>query len=72
MIIGAHSILYSKKSDLDRAFLQDVLGLPHVDADAAGLFSDCPLRKSRCIPDDNGGTRKFFHRQGHAGIPLPK
>jgi len=28
MIIGAHSIIYSKSPELDRAFLRDVLELP--------------------------------------------
>lgn len=32
MIIGAHSIIYSKDADRDRAFLRDALGLPSFDA----------------------------------------
>ena len=32
MIIGAHSIIYSKNPEADRAFLRDVLKLPNVDA----------------------------------------
>ena len=36
MIIGAHSIVYSKMPDADRAFLRDVLGFPSVDAGTAG------------------------------------
>jgi hypothetical protein len=31
MIIGAHSIIYSKNAEADRAFLRDVLKLSHVD-----------------------------------------
>ncbi len=31
MITGAHSIIYSRNPDADRAFLRDVLGLPNVD-----------------------------------------
>ena len=31
MISGAHSIIYSTDAEADRAFLRDVLGLPHVD-----------------------------------------
>jgi hypothetical protein len=31
MITGAHSIIYSANPDADRAFLRDVIGLPHVD-----------------------------------------
>jgi hypothetical protein len=40
MIIGAHSIIYSKNSEADRAFLKDVLGFPYVDA-GDGSFSGC-------------------------------
>jgi len=32
VILGAHSIIYSKDPESDRAFLRDVLGFPHVDA----------------------------------------
>lgn len=31
MIIGAHSIIYRKDADADRAFLWDVLKFPNVD-----------------------------------------
>ena len=31
MITGAHSIVYSKNPEADRAFLRDVLELTHVD-----------------------------------------
>lgn len=31
MIIGAHSIIYSKDAEADRAFLRDVIGFPDVD-----------------------------------------
>jgi hypothetical protein len=36
MINGAHSVIYSTDPDADRAFLQDVVELPHVDGGAAG------------------------------------
>jgi len=32
MITGAYSITYAADPEADRAFLRDVLGLPHVDA----------------------------------------
>ena len=38
MIIGAHSIIYSKSPELDRAFLRDVLKLPHVDLGGGWLI----------------------------------
>ena len=31
MIIGSHSIIYSKDPDADRAFVRDVLQLPNID-----------------------------------------
>ena len=36
MIIGAHSIIYSKRPEADRAFLRDVLKLTNVDVGAPG------------------------------------
>ena len=33
MINGAHILLYTSDADADRAFLRDVLGLAHVDAE---------------------------------------
>jgi hypothetical protein len=44
MIRGAHVILYS--SDSDRAFLQDVLDLPHVDAGGGWLILPPRVRPS--------------------------
>ncbi|HTQ04151.1 MAG TPA: hypothetical protein VMI54_09845 [Polyangiaceae bacterium] len=42
MINGAHVILYSKKPDADRAFLQRTLGLSHVDAGGGWLIFALP------------------------------
>ena len=42
MIIGAHSIIYSKDPDADRALLRDVLGLPHVDVGDGWLIFGLP------------------------------
>jgi hypothetical protein len=38
MITGAHSIIYSKDADADRAFLREVLRLPHVDVGGGWLI----------------------------------
>jgi hypothetical protein len=54
MIIGAHSIIYSTNPDADRAFLRDVLKLPHVISKEkglsfVGLFSSAAaVRVRRC------------------------
>lgn len=42
MIIGAHAIVYSKDSEADRRFFQDVLGLSHVDAGGGWLIFGLP------------------------------
>ena len=42
MIIGAHSIIYSKNAEADRDFLKDVLKLPHVDAGHGWLIFGLP------------------------------
>jgi hypothetical protein len=42
MITGAHSIIYSKDADADRAFLREVLRLPHADAGGGWLIFGLP------------------------------
>ncbi|MEU6559687.1 VOC family protein [Nocardia nova] len=42
MIIGAHTIMYAADADRARAFLRDVLGLPHIDAGQGWLIFRSP------------------------------
>lgn len=49
---GAHAILYSKDADADRAFLRDVLGLPHVDAGHGWLIFALPPSEVAVHPGD--------------------
>jgi len=42
MITGAHAILYSTNPEADRAFLREVLGLPHVDVGGGWLIFGLP------------------------------
>jgi hypothetical protein len=42
MITGAHSIIYSRNPEADRAFLRDVLKLPLVDASDGWLIFGLP------------------------------
>ena len=42
MITGAHTIIYSRNADADRAFLKDVLGFPHVDVGHGWLIFGLP------------------------------
>ena len=45
MIIGAHTIIYSKKPETDRAFLRDVLKFPNVNVGEGWLILDCLHRR---------------------------
>jgi hypothetical protein len=47
MIIGSHVIVYSRDEAADRAFLRDVLKLPHVDAGGGRLIFG--LRRRRWL-----------------------
>lgn len=42
MIIGAHTVIYSRDSQADRAFLRDVLGFTNVDAGNGHLIFKLP------------------------------
>jgi predicted enzyme related to lactoylglutathione lyase len=42
MITGVHAIIYAERAEATRAFLRDVLGLSHVDADHGWLIFKLP------------------------------
>ena len=51
MITGAHTIIYSRNADADRAFLKDVLGFPHVDVGGGWLIFGLPPSEVAVHPD---------------------
>ena len=60
MIRGAHVILYSTDADADRAVLQDVLGLPHVDAGGGWLILQLPPAEVAVHPAETGGAGELY------------
>lgn len=61
MISGAHAILYSTDPESDRAFLKDVLGLPHVDAGHGWLIFGLPPSEIAVHPaGENGGHELYL------------
>jgi hypothetical protein len=60
MIVGAHSIINSKKPELDKAFLRDVLGLPNVDAGHGWLIFGLPPSEIAVHPAEESGTHEMF------------
>jgi hypothetical protein len=60
MIIGAHSIIYSKSPTADRAFLRDVLGFPSVDAGEGWLIFGLPPAEVAVHPSDKNDVHELY------------
>jgi hypothetical protein len=60
MIIGAHSIIFSKNPEADRAFLRDVLHLPKVDAGEGWLIFGLPPAEVAVHPYKRNNVHKFY------------
>ena len=60
MITGAHSIIYSKNPDADRAFLRDVLKLTNVDVGHGWLIFGLPPAEVAVHPSDENGRQEFY------------
>ena len=60
MIVGAHSIIYSRDADRDRAFLRDVLGLPSVDAGGGWLIFGLPAAEVAVHPGDENEVHELY------------
>jgi hypothetical protein len=60
MIIGAHSIVYSRKPEADRAFLRDILGLTHVDAGDGWLIFALPPAEVAVHPSPRNNVHEFY------------
>ena len=60
MINGAHSILYSSDPEADRAFLRDVLSLPHVDVGEGWLIFGLPPAEIAVHPADSSGAQELY------------
>ncbi len=60
MIIGAHSILYSKMPEADRAFLRDALKLPSVDAGEGWLIFGLPPAEVAVHPSEKNDIHEFY------------
>ena len=60
MIIGAHSIIYSKNADADRAFLRDVLRFPNVDVGEGWLIFGLPPSEVAVHPSEKNDLHEFY------------
>ena len=60
MIIGAHSIIYSKKPEADRAFLRDILQLSNVDVGQGWLIFGLPPAEVAVHPGEKNNIHEFY------------
>ncbi|MGD0611274.1 MAG: extradiol dioxygenase [Anaerolineales bacterium] len=60
MIIGAHSIIYSRKPAADRAFLRDILGLSNVDVGDGWLIFGLPPAELAIHPSTKNNVHEFY------------
>jgi hypothetical protein len=60
MLIGAHSIIYSTNPEADRAFLRDVLELPHIDVGDGWLVFGLPPAEVAVHPFDKNDVHEFY------------
>jgi catechol 2,3-dioxygenase-like lactoylglutathione lyase family enzyme len=60
VITGAHTVIYSRDAEADRAFFRDVLGLPSVDAGGGWLIFGLPAAETAFHPAEEGGTQELY------------
>lgn len=60
MITGAHSVIYSKNPEADRAFLRDVLQLTNVDAGHGWLIFGLPPAEVAIHPSSKNDLHEFY------------
>jgi hypothetical protein len=60
MISGAHSIIYSKDPQADRAFLRDILRLPSVDVGGGWLIFGLPPAEVAVHPSEKNDVHEFY------------
>ena len=60
MINGAHTIIYSKDPESDRAFLRDVLRLTNVDVGGGWLIFGLPPAEVAVHPSEENDRHEFW------------
>jgi hypothetical protein len=71
VIIGAHSVIFSKDPEADRVFLRDVLELPHVDVGDGWLIFGLPPAEVAVHPAD-GSSWSFIRLDSAAPARTPR
>ena len=74
MLIGTHSIIYSRKPEADRLFLRDILGLSYVDIGEGWLIFSLPPSELAVHPSSKNNKQElyFMCRDIHAFVTAMK
>lgn len=59
-ITGAHSIIYSKDAEADRAFFRDVLEFPYVEVHGGWLIFGLPPAEVAVHPDEKNDVHELY------------
>jgi hypothetical protein len=60
MLIGAHAIIFSTNPDADRAFLRDILKLPHIDAGGEYVIFGLPPSEIAVHQHDKNDVHEVY------------
>ncbi|WP_052665190.1 VOC family protein [Nitriliruptor alkaliphilus] len=60
MISGTHAILYSNDAEVDRQFLLELLGTPHVDAGDGWLILKLPPAEVAVHPTEGAPKQELY------------
>jgi len=60
LINGAHSIIYSKDAEADRAFVRDILGFPAVDVGRGWLIFALPPSEVAVHPAEGNERHELY------------
>jgi hypothetical protein len=60
MIIGCHSVIYSKDPEKDREFLKDALKLPYVDVGNGWLVFGLPPSEVAVHPSERNNVQELY------------
>jgi hypothetical protein len=60
MITGAHALIFSTNAEADRAFLRDVLELPHVDTGNGWLIFGLPPAEVAVHPYEHDDKHELY------------
>jgi catechol 2,3-dioxygenase-like lactoylglutathione lyase family enzyme len=60
VITGAHTVIFSRDAEADRAFFRDVLGFPYVDAGGGWLIFRLPPAEAAFHPIDDDPTHELY------------